>query len=118
MNFKEWWKKLSYWKKGAIIGFLIPIIIFIIGMLLDSILVHFMTNENEAFLRSIQSIYHFPLFLFSWILDLLFKFKIIPCRGEACAYGGPQMVVAVFSPMIYAAIGAIIGLITSKIKKQ
>ena len=112
------WKQLRYWQKGAIIGFLFPIAIFLISLLLNIIIIPFMYTLNKEIVLLIQDICMSPLFLFSFLLDLSFKYNLLPCNSEACAYGGPQLLIAVFSPILYAIVGALIGLLIDKVHRK
>lgn len=112
---KKFWKKLDYWQRGGIMGFVVPILYFIIISFLDFILVIFI--KNDTFLRSLQSISYFPLTIFSWLFDSLI-FKDIDCMSEICALGGYHLLLTFFSPILYAILGGVIGLIVSTMKKQ
>ena len=98
MGVKEWWKKLSYLKKGILIGALFGFIIYIFTF----------NNYSQDTLFN-QVIGNLGYFTFCKIL----KADI----GEDCGWG---FIVNgwLLLPIVYAIIGIIIGLFIKKIKKN
>jgi len=99
------WKKLPYWLKGGLIGLLVGIIYYLILYLIA-----------RLFLISIGTI---P----SGIPDLLVLFKnlpdfiaLIPCQGFCV--GEESLVTIITAPISFFIIGALIGFIISKLKKN
>lgn len=100
MSFREWWKKLDYWKKGGIIGFIFGLFIYFINYvtsgsikynsLLDNIIEIFsiITLNPICLPFGLSDDCFFLLFFVGWILI----------------------------PIFYAIIGIVIGLIYGKTK--
>ncbi|MBC8500562.1 MAG: hypothetical protein ISS25_03295 [Nanoarchaeota archaeon] len=109
----KFWRRLSYWQKGGIIGFLIPICLLVIGFLLN----HLLFFKDNSINLLIVDIFYFPMGLFSYFFDLFVKKGVIECQSEACALGGYHMLIGLFAPIIYALIGIGIGLFIQRYNK-
>lgn len=113
MGFKEWWKKLSYVKKGAIIGAIIGLIRAIILLIFIRYRIH---TSFYFFIAGLEFVLIFFLVLF-----------ICGWEGQGATF--PQLcdkphyiVTSIIVILIYiistALIGMLIGFIIQKIKKK
>ncbi len=96
MGFKDWWNKQNYWKKGAIIGFIVSIILMFI-ILPDTF--------HTKFYDRLEVSIHYPICFIS-----------IPLGDSGHP---PFCIFTIFiTPFIYAIIGALIGLLIEKTNKK
>ena len=103
---KKFWNKLKYWQKGLIIGFFLPIIVFVIGLFLPIVLSMSRDSFNRLiFINKIIGLFVSP-FCF---------FNIFASSGHPPICAIP---LSYFSPLVYAIIGTLIGLIINKINKK
>ena len=96
MGFKEWWKKLSYWKKGLIIGIIFGLVVYFLNL-------GGWTGRVDAF-------------EFTWVLGSLPFCKILHGCEEEYAFTflfWGWLILGIF----YGLIGASLGLLIS-IKKH
>ena len=101
---KDSWKKLKYWQKGGIIGFIIGLLMMIILFIPDN-----STLGKFEFIGLIQEYILFP-----WIFILILPpFSCYEDCSREYLYAN-----AVLFIILFALIGALIGLIISKIKKK
>ena len=94
---KKFWSKLKLWQKGGIIGFIFGLIVSLGGSLLPI------------------------LGLFLIFLSLLIIFIFAGLNMLSDDPWGPEGIAAIaflLSPIFYALIGALIGLIIGKVKKK
>ena len=106
-----WWKKIAYWKKGGIIGFLIglfPLLIQVLVILIkkiDPAISTFVLSQVLALVASLPAI-------------LLSPFALLNCsNGEECL--AKIITYGVFlSPIFYSLIGMGGGYLISKIKRK
>jgi len=98
MSFKTWWGKQSYWKKGLFIG-------IIIGLLKVPFFAAFGIYIPETILR----FFEIPD---KQICDLFGINDGEPCGFFFLHYG------AIYNPIFYAMLGAGIGLICDKLRKN
>ena len=103
-KFKEWWKGLSYWKKGGIIGASIPIILFLVTLILPR------PFQIVGYAIGISFI-----FLNYWLGRPISHFT--NCLGENC-WGYWFYVSFIFSIFEFFLIGALISLLIKRLKNE
>lgn len=99
MGFREWWDKLSYWKKGALIG-----------AILGSIKIPLFVSFGEDIPEFIGNLlFKIPDEL---ICNLLNLSEGEPCGFFVFFYG------FVYNPIFYALIGSLVGYLYYKLRKK
>ena len=111
IKIKEFWGKLEYWQKGAVIGIVLGIISFLIGATIQYILPK-LDPENPVFIFAI-----FPLYL-----GIIYATRILHPLSYNMSEDGFINIVSIVGSIIgillYTLIGTLIGFIIGKIKKK
>ena len=113
-SIKKFWEGLSYWVKGGVIGFIIPLLIIVFNWL-------FIKVFNLKIFASLVTIIAIPTFLISYglkligVLDFIGIQNILNISEE---YGvESSILLGIFStPIFYLIIGMLIGIIYQKYK--
>jgi hypothetical protein len=108
MKLKTWWQQLKYWQKGGLIGFIIPIILFLFGLIITPI----------GYLLVIMAIPPFFIFFGLQPLDFFGAIGTENILNVEYDIAIPILLGVVFTPIFYALIGALIGLIIGKVKRK
>lgn len=113
MKFRDWWKKLKYWKKGGIIGFLIGLLPLLSGLLSSE-------GGSGIFLLNFIALPSILIFLVLYLvlygvglLNILLNIMEINVEYD---YGIPIVLGWFLAPLVYLILGIIFGKIYQNTK--
>jgi len=103
---KTWWKKRSYWQKGAWIGFVIVILFFVISNIIGEIQRFYNYEVDLNIAKYIVALtVGLPALFSDWVFRLFVK------------YPEDYLLIMFVAPLfLYVGLGALIGFIIGKVK--